>query len=112
MGLKVSTVSMRFENSNMVCCAHPWILAVHVIRVSPSQNPTVSPYHCGTFCTCCAPICTSRRKLAAMPDRNSTRLGVIVTSKLPPREAFAHQRINPSGKQIEAFHCFELLTVS
>ncbi len=56
-GLKVSTVSILPLNSNMECeRVQACTLAVQVTSVVPSQKPTVSPYHCGTFCTCCLPI--------------------------------------------------------
>ncbi len=47
-----------------------------------------------------------------MPERNSTRVGVMLSSKLDAWEGAAHQRMKPSGRQKEAFHCFELSTVS
>src|SRR5918994_1077953 len=47
------------------------MFAVQLTSVVPSQNPIVSPYHCGTLCTCAVlPTITWRRKLSAMPERN------------------------------------------
>src|SRR5438552_12940327 len=88
------------------------MFAVQATSVVPSQKPTVSPYHCGTFCTCSLPISTCRRKLSAMPDRNCTCHVDIVSWKFPAADGCAHQRMNPSGKQKEAFHCGELDTAS
>src|SRR5579875_844251 len=98
-GLKVSTVSIFPLYSNMEWdSVHACTFAVQETSVVPSQNPIVSPYHCGTFCTCCVlPTKTWRRKLAAIPERNWTFQGVMVSWKLPPCEACAHHRINPSG---------------
>src|SRR5215471_5369842 len=113
LGLNTSIVSILLLNSNIECeSVHPCTFAVHATSVLPLQKPTVSPYHCGTFCTCDRPISTSRRKLSATPDSSSTRVGVMLSSKLPPREDIAHQRIRPSGQQKPALHCFALVTPS
>src|SRR6476646_3266657 len=90
-------------NSNIECDrVQPCTFAVHVTSVVPSQNPIVSPYHCGTFCTCSLPIITCRRKLSAMPDRNCTCHVVAVSWKFPACDGCAHQRMNPSGQQKDA----------
>src|ERR1700733_11605635 len=112
-GLKISTVSILPLNSNMECeSVQACTLAVQVISEVPSQKPTVSPYHCGTFCTCCLPIRTWRRKLAAIPERNWTFQGDTVSWKMPPCEACDHQRTKPSGEQNDASHCGALSTAS
>ena len=74
-------VSSRSLVSNTACdSCHPWMFAVCVTSVVPSQKPIVSPYHCGVFCTCAVlPTITWRRKLSAMPERNWTFHGVIVS---------------------------------
>src|SRR5262245_3650542 len=97
-GAYVSMTSSLSLYSNIECeIVQPCTLAVHVTSVVPSQKPIISPYHCGTFCTCSRPINTWRRKLAAIPERNCTWLTFIVSWKLPPCEAWDHQRPNPSG---------------
>src|SRR5688572_32986614 len=112
-GLKVSMVSILSLFSKLPCdSCQAWIFAVQVTSVVPSQNPIVSPYHCGVFCTCCLPIITCRRKLSAMPDRNWMFHVLIVSWKFPACEGCAHQRVNPSGQQNEALHCGALVTDS
>src|SRR3954469_18863554 len=94
-GLNVSMVSSLSLVSNIACdSCQPWMLAVHVTSVAPSQNPIVSPYHCGAFCTNpVLPPITSRRRLPATPDRNCTFHGVIVNGKLPACDGCDHQRM-------------------
>src|SRR4026208_1238965 len=113
-GLNVSTVSSCGLVSNIAGGSrHDWMLAVHVTSVVPSQNPIVSPYHCGTFCTCAVlPTITWRRKLSAMPDRNCTFHGVMVSWKLPACDGRAHHRMKPSGQQKDALRCGALVTAS
>ena len=113
-GLNVSTVSSLSLVSNMACdSCQAWMLAVQVTSVVPSQKPIVSPYHCGTFCTWAVlPTITWRRKLSAMPDRNWTFHGVIVSWKLPACDGCDHQRMKPSGQQKDALHCGALVTAS
>src|SRR5688572_18354618 len=113
-GLNVSMVSSRSLFSNMMCdSCHAWMFAVCVTSVVPSQKPSVSPYHCGTFCTCVVlPTITWRRKLSAMPERNWMFHGVIVSWKLPACDGCDHQRVKPSGQQNDALHCGELVTAS
>src|SRR5918993_1646071 len=95
-GLNVSIVSIFGLDSNIACeSCQGWMFAVQVTSVVPSQKPMVSPYHCGTFCTCCLPIITWRRKLSAMPDRNCTCQLVIVNWKFPACDGCDHQRMNP-----------------
>ena len=51
-GEMISTVSSRLLYSNNAwVIVHPWTFAVQVISLSPSQKPTVSPYHWGVFWT-------------------------------------------------------------
>src|SRR6188474_3740113 len=113
-GLNVSTVSILPLFSNITCDnCHACTFAVQVTSVVPSQKPMVSPYHCGTFCTWAVlPTITWRRKLSAMPERNCTFHGVIVSWKLPACDGCDHQRMKPSGQQKEALHCGALVTAS
>src|SRR5262245_50517006 len=113
-GLNVSTVSSLSLVSNMACdSCQPWMFAVQVTSVVPSQKPIVSPNHCGTFWTCaCLPINTWRRKLSAIPEIICTFQVVIVSWKSPAREGCDHQRMKPSGQQKDALHCGALVTAS
>src|SRR4029453_4999613 len=105
-GLNVSMVWSLSLVSNIACeSCQAWMFAVQVTSVVPSQKPIVSPYHCGTFCTCAVlPTITLRRKFSAMPDRNWMFHGVIVSWKLPACDGCAHHRMKPSGQQNEALH--------
>src|SRR5438876_427695 len=79
------------------------MFAVQVTSVVPSQNPIVSPYHCGSLYTWAVlPTITWRRKLSAMPERNWMFHGVIVNWKLPACDGCAHQRMKPSGQHVSA----------
>src|SRR5690606_41076106 len=96
-GRITSITSSELLYSNIECdSVQPCTFDVHATSVSPSQKPTVSPYHCGTCCTCSRPISTLRRKLSATPPTSCTWLGVTTTS-ISRTENSAHQRIKPSG---------------
>src|SRR6476469_3268772 len=95
IGENTSTVSSELLYSNIECDnVHPWTFAVHEIRVSPFQNPTVSPHHCGTSCTCFCPIRTRRRKLSATPLNIWTWYCVVVISMLLSENS-DHHLMNP-----------------
>ena len=74
MGLKNLTLaSSSLLNSGSECDIHqPCTWLVHAISVSPSQKPTVSPYHCEIWLTCFWPIRIWRRMFSAVPDRSCT----------------------------------------
>ena len=89
---------MELLYSNMLCVSvQPCTLAVHAYIVLPFQKATVSPYHCGTSWACLRPIRKRRIRLPAVPDRNCTWYGFIMTSNTPLGPGCDHHRISPSG---------------
>ena len=77
--VKISMASSSLLNSgNEWDIVQPCTLSVHATSVSPSQKPTVSPYHCEIKLTCFWPIRICRRMFSAVPESSCTWCGVTV----------------------------------
>src|SRR6516165_1985620 len=109
-----------FEYSNAPCTIQPWMFDVHVISVSLSQKPTVSPYQRGTSAPRRGtlpsvlklwPILIVVMKLRATPARICTTSGVTITFQSHVA-ASCQRRMKPSGQQYCDGHCAWLSTPS
>src|SRR5262245_65574569 len=102
-----------FEYSNAPCTVQPWMFEVHVMSVSWSQKPIVSPYQRGTSGPRCgtAPSILNSRPTWMFVMKLSATPAVICTSEGVTMKSHSHvanscqRRMKPSGQQYCEGHC-------